>query len=239
MIGGKARVGKTTLAKWLSEYAYKEGYSPVLLPFAQALKEEAETRGYSKDKNPEEYRLFCQTLGSEMRATDSDFWVNKFKDKVKFLYEQEKKALEEDPDTWHEKVVIVDDCRYMNEVAAARDLRALTVFISHGTRVLPEASAEWRTHESEEMANVIENKDKNYTDVFHYLLRNDNTEKKYKEKAMQKFDEWFSILTEGLLSELCTCELCVSSREDRAPDEEQIIHDILKLIDEEKDNGTT
>ena len=88
MIGGKARVGKTTLAKWLSEYAYKEGYSPVLLPFAQALKEEAETRGYSKDKNPEEYRLFCQTLGSEMRATDSDFWVNKFKDKVKL-----KKAL--------------------------------------------------------------------------------------------------------------------------------------------------
>jgi hypothetical protein len=189
MIGGKARVGKTTLAKWLSEYAYNEGYSPILLPFAQALKEEAETRGFSKDKNPEEYRAFCQTLGSDMRTIDSDFWVKKFKEKIKFLYEQEKKALDQDPETWHEKVVIVDDCRYMNEVAAARDLRALTVFVSHGNRVLPEDTAEWRKHESETMANSLENEDKNYSDVFNYLLRNDGTEKKYKEKATQRFEE--------------------------------------------------
>lgn len=239
MIGGKARVGKTTLAKWLSEYAYNEGYTPVLLPFAQALKDEAEERGFSKDKNPEEYRAFCQTLGSDMRATDPDFWVKKFKDKIKFLYEQEKKALEKDPDTWYEKVVIVDDCRYMNEVAAARDLRALTVFVSHGDRILPEASAEWRNHESEAMANALENKDKNYSEVFHYLIRNDGTEKKYKEKATQRFEEWFHILTEGLLGDLCSCELCMSTREDRTPDEDQIIHDILKLLDEEKDNGKT
>ena len=239
MISGKARVGKTTLAKWLSEYAYNEGYTPVILPFAQALKEEAEKRGYSKDKNPEEYRAFCQTLGSEARKEDENFWVKKFKEKVKFMYEQEQKALSEDPDTWHEKVIIVDDCRYMNEVAAARDLKALTIFVSHEDRVLPEDSAEWRNHESEAMSNAMESNDKNYTDIFNYLIRNNSTEKKYKEKAKEKFEEWFHILSEGLVGNLCSCELCMASREDRTPNEDQIIADILKLLDEETDNGKT
>lgn len=239
MISGQARVGKTTLAKWISEYAYNEGYTPVILPFANALKQEAEARGYSKDKNPEEYRAFCQTLGSDMRKQDSDFWVKRFREKINSLYDQEKAALESDPDTWHEKVVIVDDCRYMNEVAAARDLRALTVFISAGNRELPEAKAEWRSHESEALANSMEAKDKNYTEIFDYVIYNNGTEKQYKAKAIQKFEEWFHILSEGLLGNLCTCELCQASREDRTPDEDQIIQDILKLLDEEKNNGKT
>jgi hypothetical protein len=155
------------------------------------------------------------------------------------MYEQEKAALEAEPDTWHEKVVIVDDCRYMNEVAAARDLRALTVFVAAGKRKLPEAQAEWRNHESEALANSMEDKDKNYTEVFDYVLYNNGTEKQYKDKAIQKFEEWFHILSDGLLGNLCTCELCQASREDRNPNEKQIIQDILKLIDEEKDNGKT
>jgi hypothetical protein len=232
-------VGKTTLAKWLSEYAYNEGYTPVILPFANALKQEAEAKGYSKDKNPEEYRTFCQTLGSDMRNKDSDYWVKRFREKITNMYEQEKAALEAEPDTWHEKVVIVDDCRYMNEVAAARDLRALTVFVAAGKRKLPEAQAEWRNHESEALANSMEDKDKNYTEVFDYVLYNNGTEKQYKDKAIQKFEEWFHILSDGLLGNLCTCELCQASREDRNPNEKQIIQDILKLIDEEKDNGKT
>jgi len=239
MIGGKARVGKTTLAKWISEYAYNEGYAPVILPFANALKQEAEAKGYSKDKNPEEYRSFCQTLGSDMRAKDSDYWVKQFRKKITTMYNQEKAALKADPDTWHEKVVIVDDCRYMNEVASARDLRALTVFVAAGSRDLPEANAEWRTHESEALANLMEANDKNYTQVFDYVLYNNGTEKQYKAKANQRFEEWFNILSEGLLDNLCTCELCQSTREDRSPNQEQIIQDILKLIDEEKDNGET
>ena len=239
MIGGKARVGKTTLAKWLSEYAYNEGYTPVILPFANALKQEAESKGYSKDKNPEEYRAFCQKLGSDMRSKDPDYWVKRFREKITSMYDQEKAALEADPDTWHEKVVIVDDCRYMNEVAVARDLRALTVFVAAGSRKLPEANAEWRTHESEALANSMEANDKNYTEVFDYVIYNNGTEKQYKDKTNQKFEEWFHILSEGLLGNLCTCELCQAAREDRNPDQEQIIKDILKLIDEEKDNGKT
>jgi hypothetical protein len=239
MIGGKARVGKTTLAKWLSEYAYNEGYTPVILPFAQALKDEAEKRGYSKDKNPEEYRAFCQTLGSEARKEDEDFWVKKFKDKIKFMYEQEQKALAEDPDTWHEKVIIVDDCRYMNEVAAARDLKALTVFISSGNRELPEAKAEWRTHESEAMANAIDDQDKNYTEVFYYVIRNEKSERLYKSKVTEKFEEWFHILSEGLIGNLCSCEMCLASREDRDPDAERVVQHIMDIILGDKKDGKT
>jgi guanylate kinase len=239
MIGGPARVGKTTLAKWLSEYAYNEGYTPVILPFAQALKDEAEKRGYSKDKNPEEYRAFCQTLGSEARNEDQDFWVKKFKEKIKFMYEQEQKALAEDPDTWHEKVIIVDDCRYMNEVATARDLKALTIFISAGDRELPEAKAEWRTHESEAMANALEQNDKNYTEVFDYVVRNAFSERQYKNKVTEKFEEWFHILSEGLVGNLCSCEMCIASREDRDPDADRVIQHILDIILGEKNDGKT
>lgn len=239
MLGGQARVGKTTLAKWLSEYAYNNGYTPIILPFAQALKEEAETRGYSKEKNPEEYRLFCQTLGSQMRSEDPDFWVKKFREKVKFIYEQEQKALKEDASTWHEKVIIVDDCRYMNEVACARDLKALTVFISSGNRLLEDHSAEWRNHESEEMANNVEAGKKDYEDIFHYTIKNEGDLPDYKKKCYDKFDEWFHILAESLLHELCTCELCTASRDDREPDPETIIKQIIDMIINPGDDNDT
>lgn len=223
-------MGKTTLAKWLAEYAYNNGYTPIILPFAAAIKDEAEKRGYSKDTNPEEYRAFCQTLGSSARDEDPDFWVKRFRDKVKELYAQEQKDLATDPDTWHEKVIIVDDCRYMNEVAASRDIRALTIFISPGDRMLIDHGAEWRNHESEEMANRITEGHKDYKDLFHYFLRNEKTLQDFKTKCEAKFPEWFDLLAENLIENMCTCELCMSSREDREPDAETVFKDIMNLM---------
>ena len=155
------------------------------------------------------------------------------------MYEQEQKALTEDPDTWHEKVIIVDDCRYMNEVATARDLKALTVFVSAGDRELPEAKAEWRNHESEAMANALESNDKKYTEVFDYVVRNAFSERQYKNKVTEKFEEWFHILSEGLVGNLCSCEMCIASREDRDPDAERVVQHILDIILGEKNDGKT
>ena len=230
MISGQARVGKTTLAKWLSEYAYNNGYTPVMVPFAAALKDEAEKRGYSKDTNAAEYRAFCQTLGSEMRKEDEDYWVKRFREKVKNLYEAEQASLREDPETWHEKVVIVDDCRYVNEIAAARDLRALTIFVSPGSRELIDHHADWRKHESEALANEVDNGNKDYRDMFHYMMRNDTTERAFKEKCADKFEEWFHVTAESMLESMCDCELCVSSREDRDPDADTVIKQIMEMI---------
>jgi hypothetical protein len=239
MLGGKARVGKTTLAKWLSEYAYNNGYSPVLCPFAGGLKDEAESLGYSKEKDAAQSRAFCQELGSSMREQDPDYWVKKFREKVKDLYAKEQEALKADPDTWHEKVIIVDDCRYSNEIAAARDLRALTIFLTHGERELIDHNAEWRTHESETLANEIELGNKDYKEMFHYVLKNNATERNFKEKTQQKFEEWFHVLTEGLVDDLCGCELCMSSREDRDPDAEEVIKEIMDMLNtpNEENNG--
>ena len=239
MLGGKARVGKTTLAKWISEYAYNNGYSPVMCPFAGTIKDEAAKLGYTKEGNAAEYRTFCQQLGSSMRKENPEYWVNKFREKVKDLYAKEQEALREDPDTWHEKVIIVDDCRYINEIAAARDLRALTVFITHGDRELIDHTADWRSHESEEMANAVEDNEKDHNELFHYRLKNDQTERNFKEKCEQKFEEWFHVLTETLVDNLCECELCISSREDRDPDAEKVMKEILDMLNSnnEENNG--
>jgi hypothetical protein len=240
MIGGQARVGKTTLAKWISEYAYNNKYTPVIVPFAAALKEEAAKKGYTKDTNQEEYREFCQTLGSTMRQEDPDYWVKQFRIKIKKLYEEEQAALKADPSIWHEKVIIVDDCRYTNEIAAARDIRALTVFVSAGERELPEEFAEWRTHESEALAIAIETGNKQYEDMFHYTLKNDESEAAFKTKCNTKFDEWFHLLSESMLDDLCNCELCLSSREDRLPDGDTVFKEIMEIfIDKEDDDKPT
>lgn len=234
MLGGQARVGKTTLAKWISEYAFNQGYTPMILPFAAALKEEAAKLGYSKDTNPLEYREFCQVLGSEKRKEDSNYWVNRFRNRVTEIYNAEQVALKEDPDTWHEKAVIVDDCRYLNEVAAARDLRALTIFISPGTRKLVDHGADWRNHESEAMANMVDGGHKDYTELFNYRIYNEGTEEQFRAKCFGRFEEWFSVVSEGLVEDLCECEICVSSRQDRPPDAGRVMKEIIDTL-----NGIT
>ena len=75
MIGGKARVGKTTLANIVAEYCLNNNLTPKMVPFAYGLKKAAESKGLSKDKNSEEYRKFCQTLGESMRIKNPDHWV--------------------------------------------------------------------------------------------------------------------------------------------------------------------
>ena len=51
-LSGKARVGKTTAAKLLAELLYKQGYKPIILPFAAALKAEVEATGLTKESDP-------------------------------------------------------------------------------------------------------------------------------------------------------------------------------------------
>ena len=76
--------------------------------------------------------------------------------------------------------------------------------------------------------------------MFHYHIRNDGTLADFKEKCKNKFDEWFSIMSENLVDNLCTCELCMSSREDREPDAEMLFKDIMNLMlnpNEQEDYG--
>ncbi len=172
MFGGRARVGKTTIAKMVAEFAYHLGFKPVFLPFAGPIKDDAEERGYTKDKDSTEYRNYCQAIGAEKRKEDSDYWVNRWSQKIKEIINLEAEDIERGEKYW-ERVILVDDCRYLNEVAKGRDFDAIQIFVANGDREIDEQDADWRYHESEMMANNIEAKDPNYKGIFGTILQND------------------------------------------------------------------
>lgn len=168
---GKARVGKTTLAEQAAKVAYENGFKPILLPFAKPLKDMAKEKGYDKDTMPEEYRKFCQEYGSQKREEDEDYWVNLWYDEVKRIFEA---------DSDSERVVIVDDCRYPNELQLIHELNGTTLFIHSGERELPDANAEWRNHESEVLANSLDNSDDtDLLDVCTFHIANDGSLAQY------------------------------------------------------------
>lgn len=238
MFGGKARVGKTTLAKLFTEYLYNKGYSPVIVPFADILKREVEKTGLTKEANPEQYRLACQVLGSGMRKQNPDFWVTKFEDRLNEIKIQDIENLETNPKNWHEKCVLVDDCRYLNEVNFGRKIGALQVFVAHGKRVVSEHDAPWRNHESEDMANKVESNDMHYTEMFHYRLFNDGTEQEFKTKATNYFEDWLNYMKSDD-KVLCDCLGCMKTRYDIAltlGDLEQILDKAHKKLAEEDED---
>jgi DNA polymerase III delta prime subunit len=225
-LSGKARVGKTTAAKLLAELLYKQGYKPIILPFAAALKAEVEATGLTKESDPEQYRLVCQKMGSDRRRENPDYWVDKFLESAYKILKEENS--EEDVP---ERVIIVDDCRYLNELNLAPRFNAIKIFISHGDRRLMEHDEPWRLHESEDMANRTEDNDKDYREMYHFVLRNDKDEKSFKKKISNYYNIIMDCAYNIVLEPLCECELCMATRYDRNVDitvlNEQII-DTLK-----------
>jgi len=174
-ISGKGRVGKTTLANLIAKYSFNLGYIPVILPFAQAIKDTAAAQGITKESDSTKYREFCQELGASKRKEDEDYWVTKTFDAIQQYMIKEINNKNENKTHW-EYVIIQDDVRYMNELALGRDLVALQVFIDSSGRKLEEDSAEWRNHESEILANKVEdslgNINSEYEDLFDIILDN-------------------------------------------------------------------
>jgi hypothetical protein len=175
-LSGKARVGKTWLAKEIAEYSFEQGQIPVLLSLADGIKDEAQKLGLTKEEQPKEYREFCQTFGIEKRNQDRDYWVKVLKDKINHHRSLEVRAMEGNKTHW-ERVIIVDDVRFMNEVAFGREVGAIQIFISSGRRTLVDSDADWREHESEMLANSVEANEKNFEEVFEYYLVNEGTKK--------------------------------------------------------------
>lgn len=218
VLGGMGRVGKTDVADWLVEAAKEDGMNPVRLSFADPLKRQAaEDAGYGDDwrkykqENPEEYRDICQKLGAEKRAEDPEYWVNKWHHLVQ--QEQRLELMQSDDDKWLETVIIVDDCRFANEVAASRLYEALTLFVYAGGREIPESEAAWRAHESEEMAQRIEGGDLDGSEYFDWALVNSGSVDELHEKLEQRRDH----LTGRSLyrfGNVCKCGECATYRYD-------------------------
>lgn len=103
--------GKSTLAKSMAHY-----YGGKIIPFAEALREEV----YKSHKitmqdlttPPEKYkhRTLLQKVGSDRRAEDANYWVNKWI--TKYISQS----------SWGTKTFWVDDMRYNNEITILKDL---------------------------------------------------------------------------------------------------------------------
>jgi hypothetical protein len=240
MLSGKARVGKTWLAKEIADYSFEQGQIPVLLSLADGIKDEAQKLGLTKEEQPKEYRKFCQTFGIEKRNQDRDYWVKVLKDKINHYRALEVKAMEENNIHW-ERVVIVDDIRFMNEVALGRELGATQIFISSGRRTLIDSDAEWRNHESEMLANNVEADEKNYDEVFEYFLVNEGTEKDLLDSLGKWMSVWCGIRnpkegTDGIVKDECDCTICTARRENLAASKADIIDDFLRILIEKMED---
>jgi hypothetical protein len=197
-ISGKGRVGKTTLAHLIAKYVFDLGYIPVLLPFADAIKKQAAEAGITKEKDSTTYRDFCQQLGASKRAEDPEYWVVRSYETIQeyMIKELDNKAAGK-PN--FEYVIIQDDVRYMNELAFGRELAATQIFLSQGFRKLEEDKAEWRNHESETLANSVEDSFKNNTkknefdELFDIIVQNDGDLEDLEYLTKQATEYWMEL----------------------------------------------
>jgi len=238
---GAGRAGKSTVASILHDIAYENNYIPIILPFALALKKEAHEMGFSKDKNPDAYREYCQKWGAQRRKEDPDYWVNKVKESVKEISIVEM-ALKEKNAEMFEHLIIQDDVRYMNEIAYGRDVGAYQIFITTGNRNIPEMFENWRLHESEHIALNVEAGRTDYTDLFHEYLVNRSPIPELIDYVRSNFFKW---ITEDSPSSDPTSE---KYRKGMLPNEEFLkllmikdeldqIEDILSFIEEELEDN--
>ena len=235
-LSGKARVGKTWLAREIAKYSFEHGQIPVLLSFASGIKNEANNRGLLKEDNPKEYREFCQTFGTKKRNEDRDYWVKIFRDEINHHRELEAGAIEINKTHW-ERVIIVDDVRFMNEIAFGRELGATQIFISSGRRTLIDSDAEWRRDESEMLSNCVEENEKNYEDLFEYYLVNEGT----KEELLNGIGKWLSVWcgmrnpkkdANGGVDDNCDCAICKAHRENYMASKAEILDDFLRILED-------
>ena len=218
VLGGMARVGKTDIADWIVDQANVSGMHPIRLSFADPLKKQAaEDAGYGTDwrkykkEKPSEYRKVCQDLGASKRAVDPDYWVNLWKEEVSKHSQDELTVSPEEG--WGETVVIVDDCRYKNEIDAAKYFQSFTMFIYAGSREIPDSDAEWRAHESEELSQRIEGGDEEGCQYFDWAIVNNGSTSDLEDK-LEKRKDFMLGLSPGRFSTLCTCGECSTFRFD-------------------------
>jgi hypothetical protein len=233
IISGPAQVGKTTLAGLLAKEAFELGLVPKLISFADPLKREAEGRGYSKTDNPVEYREYCQEIGALKRELDPSYWVKRFEKELKNVIREEREELNKGNPYW-ERCIIVDDCRYENEVGLGLKYNAVMVFLNPGDRELPEKDAPWRDHHSEELANSVITGDEEKSKWFDYHILNDDDLEALIIKTKIMAPIWTGVQASGLTFDLGEED----TEEPYSPQEiEELLTELIDLLFKEMENG--
>lgn len=205
LICGKGRVGKTTVARLLAKKVFESGQIPQMISFAAPLKEDAELKGYKKEDNPKKYREYCQQIGEGQREIDPDFWIKLFNERVEISRNDEEKAISCKEKYW-ERVIICDDCRYLNELAYGRLNEATLLFVTSDNRELIEEDAEWRMHKSEEMATSLNTGKDALLKIFTDVIPNEGSEKDLEKLINANYKIWSGLEVECL--DKCSCHSC-------------------------------
>lgn len=112
VISGKARNGKDAVGSYMEEEFCSFGHAVWLTHYADLLKHIC-TNVFGWDgKKDESGRLLLQTVGTEVRGANPDFWVN-FIASILSIFKDENGSL------WD--YVIIPDCRYPNEINTLKE----------------------------------------------------------------------------------------------------------------------
>jgi len=223
LIAGQAGVGKTTLAHLIAKEVFDGGQIPVLLSFAGSLKAEAARKGYTKEEFPDKYREYCQSIGASKRVEDEDYWVKVLDKSVQENIRKETEDMENSSKFW-ERVIIIDDCRYLNELGYSTLYNAVTLFLSTGNRVLEKT--EWREHESELLAQRLEGGDDPLVDAFTDIVYNDGPLGDLQKVVKANAPFWAGKEVPCDAEGLCTCVACKAARDGTQP----ILADIIESL---------
>ena len=141
LISGKQGSGKTTLSHNLTELLFIDGFKPVNVKFADVLYEMHDSvwnimKKYGKERKTKKDGPLLQLLGTEWgRGTQGEnIWVNIAKYRTQKLLE--------DPKT----IVIIDDCRFPNELAAFP--QAYKIRLEASAELRKERCEAWRDNDS-------------------------------------------------------------------------------------------
>ena len=129
------------------------------------------------------------------REEDEDYWVKKFEEEFQLVVGEEQQDIKDNKKFW-EHCIIVDDCRYPNELRFGIKYKASLIFLSYGNREMIGPKGEWRKHHSEEMAQIIDGGSEEFRQVFTSILNNQDDIKALKKKAASLIPIWCGIQPE-------------------------------------------
>ena len=212
-IGGMAGSGKTTAADFIEIESINLDCKPIRISFADPVRAEAAKRaGYDdwrllKKEKHEEYRKLCQEIADEGRPST---WVNIMNEKLQKIQAEETQC---SSPIFEERLVIIDDVRFHNELELIKAYEGTTVFIHLGDRMSDLPDGPWRTHESEELSQLVEAQRPEYTDLFQWDIFNDKDHLVLEKKLADRLDA-FCGTAPVRFAKPCDCPTCRLFRAD-------------------------
>lgn len=111
LISGKAEAGKTTTANIIKTFLEEHGKKVACIPYGQYVKDTAKMIWNWDGRKDENGRHMLQWWGTDIvRAQDPNFWVDSVIRLAKVIDK-------------HVDYLIVDDCRFLNEIEAWRAVK--------------------------------------------------------------------------------------------------------------------